>query len=281
MSVQETYDQARQRIKLALKVAILDDIWAREVFRRHFVEEGFDCPGALSHGTVAWETATMLWNWFCKERKDAGLACPTEPLRAECENLLTEPDDGWGAYLIERRQEEEARAAERGQANSPAIKNEEDEEMPLANISEHLPAAEPNNAVAVDNSAAAPPAEPRDNQSAPKTLDYQDVLGFKCSENNLALQWLFVPTSEEGYRYHVLVGGTMIQGDSNKCNEHEAREEVALKALKTVEIWNAAGNGQNARAFQPLDYTNRPELIQACLEGFELGTRLALQNRQE
>ncbi|KAJ4355068.1 hypothetical protein N0V85_009568 [Neurospora sp. IMI 360204] len=118
----KTYDQAKQRIKLALKVAILEDIWAvapnlrdrsalsdafqnakREVFRRHFVEEGLDCP---------------------------------EPLRAECESLLTEPDEAWEAYVLERWQEEEASATDRGQAYRPNIKDEEDEEMPLADISE-------------------------------------------------------------------------------------------------------------------------------------------------
>ena len=304
---QEDYNQAKERLRLALLFAIAEDITSvapnlldrralsdaywntkREVFRRHFEEEGLGCPGALSHGTVSWETATLMWNWYCKESKTARLVCPTEPLKAECEALLSEPDEGWAAYLQERAKEEETREAQLAQirASRPQIKQEdEDEEMPLvgiANLAPNQAPAEPVNVAAAENiKPAADFVEPRDNQGAPKPLSYQDLLGFKYSENGLSLQWLFVPTFQPGYRYHVLVGGTMVQGESNKSSEHEAREEVAFKALKRAELWVSAGNGQNARALQPLDYTNRPELVRACMEGFELGSRMALQDRQE
>ncbi|KAH7625334.1 hypothetical protein B0T09DRAFT_393299 [Sordaria sp. MPI-SDFR-AT-0083] len=328
---QEDYNQAKERLRLALLFAIAEDITSvapnlldrralsdaywntkREVFRRHFEEEGLGCPGALLHGTVSWETAllilstsmrrsslkaflyqrrltaTLMWNWYCKESKAARLVCPTEPLKAECEALLSEPDEGWAAYLQERAKEEETREAQLAQirASRPQIKQEdEDEEMPLvviANLAPNQAPAEPVNVAAAENiKPAADFVEPRDNQGAPKPLSYQDLLGFKYSENGLSLQWLFVPTFQPGYRYHVLVGGTMVQGESNKSSEHEAREEVAFKALKRAELWVSAGNGQNARALQPLDYTNRPELVRACMEGFELGSRMALQDRQE
>ncbi|KAK3399571.1 hypothetical protein B0T20DRAFT_349114 [Sordaria brevicollis] len=241
MSAQETYDQAKNRLKVALNVAILPDIIEREVYRRHYVEEGMDCPGSLSHGTVAWEAATLLWNWYCRESKEAGQVCPTLPLKGECETVLTEPDEGWQAFLLKREQDEEARlaAAELGQANGPRIKVEEDsdEEMPLADVLNRPP----RNYHQAHSSPVAVAAH-QENQARPNLglLTYQDDLEFKCSQRNFRVIWLFVPTSEAGYRYHVFVNGTLIQVDQNEPSKDEAREAVALKALATPGIWRAA-----------------------------------------
>lgn len=259
MSFNENYQQTKERLGCELLRVIAEDITRvapilldfrglqdsyrntkREIYYRHCVEEGLDCPGALSHGTVLYETATLMWQWYCKESKEAGVPCPTEPLKEECLTLLTEPDEGWAAYLAERAEEQAAQEArmEEIRASRPRIKVEEEEEITLADIPRHPPNPAPAEPEHLAPAADLHPAVKHlDTQDLPKN-GYQDLLAFLCRRHNLALQWLFVPTSKPGtYRYNVLVGGKLFVSSGTEDHEHSAREAVAVKALADVGLF--------------------------------------------